>query len=427
MEDRHGIVQHEYENEFEEMELEISDEFEDRGTHGDSEFEGLDELNESSEHLDIVEWEAIMGGSHSYRCEVLDNFPFDSSTLTFTHLQQLRAIATKIRRGLYGVHPIRSLSLIGHTDPAGSASYNRRLGVRRAAHVANELRRIMDSKKPGISKHIRITIGSKGETKPVSKYPARNRRVEICFLKSPPMNRLRVIPPDHSICGVPRKQRELEYETEFEVPPKKPASAATVQSRLCYYQDHSNTSHRNHFRCQAVRWASRISAIAEPDPHVCRKKIGATRYNTGADLIARIRAAAKCTKRPVSLIHVFSHSGSYGVFGTTMGSAGLYYGKLDASSRSSGGRTVNDIPLTNLSSNVVFVLHGCNTAEGPDSFAQALYRHLAKTLKNPKVYGHYNSGCAGRDNSWREFSRAAPTGRRRTSIAPYYSGKGCCS
>jgi hypothetical protein len=73
----------------------------------------------------------------------------------------------------------------------------------------------------------------------------------------------------------------------------------------------------------------------------------------------------------------------------------------------------------------MFVLHGCNTAAGSDNFARALYTHLASTLKDPKVYGHVDSGCASRNNNWREYSNRHPTGRN-LAANPHYTSVGCC-
>ena len=158
-------------------------------------------------------------------------------------------------------------------------------------------------------------------------------------------------------------------------------------------------------------------------PAACRRNP----YDTGADIIQAIENARTCTGTAVNVVHIFSHSGSYGVFGTlSSGSVGLYRGGVDADSRSRGARAISDIPTTPFSDNVVIVLHGCNAAAGENSFAQTLFEHLVSSLKNPIVFGHPNSGCAGRDNSWREFSKRSPKGAARKSIAPHYSGDGCC-
>jgi hypothetical protein len=86
------------------------------------------------------------------------------------------------------------------------------------------------------------------------------------------------------------------------------------------------------------------------------------------------------------------------------------------------------VPTASLSENVVIVLHGCNTASGDDNFARALYQHLARTLRNPRVFGHPNSGCASRNNSWREYSNRSPncTVGLKTLSPTIYKDVGCC-
>jgi hypothetical protein len=127
-------------------------------------------------------------------------------------------------------------------------------------------------------------------------------------------------------------------------------------------------------------------------------------------------------------VHIFSHSGPHGIAGRALADRlGLYQDGVDAAARARGARTIADVPINVFSDNVVIVLHGCRTADGADSFAQALFERLATQLRSPTVFAHPNRGCCGRDNSWREFSRAAPAGRARRSIAPHYSGKGCCT
>jgi peptidoglycan hydrolase-like protein with peptidoglycan-binding domain/subtilisin family serine protease len=239
----------------------------------------------------------------------------------------------------------------------------------------------------------------------------------------------RINPPDTATCGVPaRPAQELEAELDAELSALLEAPAQpTVRARLSLFQNSSISSHRNHFQCQAVRTARRLRAYADPRSDACTpRRVGATAYDTGMDIITAISAAHRCMGRRLEAIHIFGHSGSHGVFGTTLGTAGLYV-NVDPSSRTDGGREVADVPVDALADDVVMVLHGCNLAAGTDNFARALYNHLATTLSNPRVYGHHNGGCAGRDNSWREYSNRHPTGRNVRSIAPHYSGDGCCS
>jgi len=50
---------------------------------------------------------------------------------------------------------------------------------------------------------------------------------------------------------------------------------------------------------------------------------------------------------------------------------------------------------------------------------------LAGSLTNPRVYGHYNLGCAGRDNSWCLYSKTNPKGRANSR--PDYKDPGGCT
>ena len=356
--------------------------------------------------------------------EVLDNFQFDRTALSPTlHVPKIAALAARIVRSNGA---IRSVLIAGHTDPAGDDNYNFDLARRRALEVASELCRALERIRPGIAGSIRFNVTSCGErqTKPT---PGQSRRVEIFYAPSGPGR----APPDHDRCGVPSLSPRQEIGLEAETTQLRQAAQRrrTAQSRLSLFQNASNSSHRNHFECQAVRQATRMAAIASPDAANCQRRVGATPYDTGANIIAAIEAARTCTGSLVNTIHIFSHSGSHGVFGSASGgSVGLYRDdSVSADQRAAGARSVADIPLTPLAQNVVVVLHGCNTANGDASFALALFQRLRTSLNNPRVFAHANGGCCGRDNSWREFSTRAPAGRVVRTIAPHYQGDGCCS
>jgi peptidoglycan hydrolase-like protein with peptidoglycan-binding domain len=238
-------------------------------------------------------------------------------------------------------------------------------------------------------------------------------------------------PPDTAGCGVPERpaaefEAELDLELEMLDETRRTAIPA-VRPALSLFQNSSITSHRNHFHNQASRIARMLKAYANPRVDQCTpRRVGPTPFDTGADIIAAISAANACLKRPVSALHIVGHSGSYGAFGATMGSDGLYR-EVDPADRVTGARAIPDIPVNALANDVVVVLHGCNQGAGPDSFAELLYRHLAATLTAPLVFAHHNAGCAGRDNSWRRFDSKSPGGRAVRSIAPHYSGRGSCS
>lgn len=235
-------------------------------------------------------------------------------------------------------------------------------------------------------------------------------------------------PPDpQTSCAVP--QRSTSSELEIFTPVGFELSSVRPNARLCLYQYANNSSHRNHFSCQATRWARAIRAIAAPASSPCQQNVGQSSYNTGADIISAIQSSSTCLGLPIETVHIFGHSGTYGFFGTDpFGAVGLYNTFVDSTSRSNGGRTISDIPTLSLSNNVVFYLHGCSTAEGASNFGKSLYDHLVADLDNPIVFGHYNGGCAGRDNSWKRYSVSTPNGTLiRGGILGRFGVRNCCS
>lgn len=345
-------------------------------------------------------------GGRGARCEVLFGFGFDSDRLKPQHRRQIAALARRIAADR-AVH----IRVIGHTDPVGNDAYNLDLGRRRAVQAASALRHSLDQLRTGLGRRLNLTVHSRGEREPIPGDAARSRRVEICYAPA---------------CGVPQRTVLSELALEAEVEELEHETVrATVRTRLCLFQNSSNSSHRNHFRCGALRQARRIGAFAVPTTAGCARRVGATAYDTGADVIAAVERVHRCLGRPVDTVHIFGHSSSNGLFGTTLGRAGLYKTGTSGIDRSDGARTVTDIPTKSLAPNVVFILHGCNQAADSDNFARDLYRHLAASLANPRVYGHYNGGCASRNNSWREYSKRHPTGRNVSSAAGYTS-VGCC-
>lgn len=235
-------------------------------------------------------------------------------------------------------------------------------------------------------------------------------------------------PPDpQTSCAVPHRSVSSEMEM-FETLDFETSTPTRPNARLCLYQNAGNSSHRNHFSCQATRWARAIRAIAATTASPCRPRVGDSAYDTGAGIISAIQSANMCLGLPIDTIHIFGHSGNHGFFGTTFGALGLYSTPIDAASRGGGARTVGDIPTLALSNNAVFYLHGCNTAEGTNNFAKSLYDHLAVSLTNPIVFGHYNGGCAGRDNSWKRYSNTSPNGTLiRGGILGGFGVRNCCS
>jgi outer membrane protein OmpA-like peptidoglycan-associated protein len=373
----------------------------------------------------------------------LRHFRFDQSSLVrdpargIDHIAEIRALAKQAVQSWSTPRPIVALELRGHTDARGADRYNVPLGLRRARTVEQALRAAIRQEslragKPAIAARIHITVSSAGEREPIADNRtdagrSLNRRVDINARHGGVRPTPRRIPPDTDGCGGPacvcpaRRESELEG-AEFERP-------RTVRPlpRLSFFQNATKASHRNHFECGASTQARRMLAIANPTGADCAARVGATQYDTGADIINAIERARQCLGQRVQTVHIFSHSGEHGIFGLAGVTVGLYRDEPDAGSRRDGARRVTDLPAAALAEDVVIVLHGCNTAAGTDSIAMAIYRHLSASLRNPRVFGHHNSGCASRDNSWREFSNASPTGARRlTTLAPHYKDAGCC-
>jgi len=378
----------------------------------------------------------------------LDNFIFGDWKLRNDgirkHSAQVKAIATEIRNRAARRRPVPTVCIVGRTDVVGAQNFNYKLGLDRAKSVKAALCKELGA----YANNMTFAVSSLGEMDPTptgssAAARARNRRVDVHLLSERTAGercapvRGRRPPPDSTTCGFPvasaQREQEIAHELEqFEQPA--PARRGRVQPKLCLYQQASNTSHRNHFHHQALGTARRIGAIGSPNASACNPQIGATPYSTGADIINAIRAAWQCAgKRAIQSVHIFGHSGSSGVYGSTGGTAGLYQNSysLDAASRSAGARTISDIPTDILANDVIFVLHGCNQAYGcnaqgdDDNFAQSLLEHLSGALTNPRVYGHYNTGCAGRDNSWCLYSKTIPKGRANSR--PDYTDPGGCA
>lgn len=277
------------------------------------------------------------------------------------------------------------------------------------------------------------------------------RGERMCFARiwipAPPQ------PRDDSSCGVPWRAAPAEtgrepvngnLEQARRTTPPQPRPAVrpriAVRSALCLFQDHGNPKVRAHYKCGAERQAKQIGAIVSPSAVNCRPRVGPTPYKTGGDIIKAINATYRCLRKPVELIHIFGHGVPDGIPGVVKGRYfGLYkksYPLVEATNkqgrkteRDRGGRTVSDVPTEPLSDNVVLILHGCNLANiaaGKDNFARSLYQRLAGSLSNPKVYAHYDRGCASRNKSWRVYSKDYPAGYN-VATNPYYpSSVRCC-
>lgn len=115
---------------------------------------------------------------------VLDRFQFDKHSLSKSNRDKVKLLARHVDASWRTFQPIRTIRLVGHTDPTGNKDYNLRLGLRRAVEVQGSLISAIESLKPGLMKQVNIMVDSQGETVPVASNRtregrARNRRVEV--------------------------------------------------------------------------------------------------------------------------------------------------------------------------------------------------------------------------------------------------------
>ena len=352
----------------------------------------------------------------------LDDFVFDRTQLPAKHRNALADIARCVLASHRTRSPIKTLLVVGHTDPVGTDDYNSSLGQRRADDTKKRLVEALENIQPGSSRRVMINTTSRGEKEAVAGSPSRSRRVNIT------VNRTRIPKPPSRIpsdpqngCGVPNRASSNSseiYQLE-EVGARQQVSFRPV---LSLFQNHREA--RNHFHCSAVR----IDAINPGSSGRCRSQKGPVPYDTGSDIVNAITRASRCLNKPVEVVHIFSHSGDDGVYGRSSGKLGLYKYNPSTSNRRRGARSVRDIPRNLLSQNVVFIFHGCNTAHGTDNIARSLYEHLSKELRSPTVFGHPSSVCAGQDNNWREYSNRSKTGQITLKRVPNYDARRsrCC-
>ena len=115
--------------------------------------------------------------------EIISNFQFDRDTLLPSHQAQIKKVARCVVASQRSTNLVRSLRLVGHTDPAGPDAYNLALGRRRAERVQHHLKQQIEALAPGLSGKIRFVVESLGERKPTGKGVIHDRRVEIFLLR----------------------------------------------------------------------------------------------------------------------------------------------------------------------------------------------------------------------------------------------------
>lgn len=280
-------------------------------------------------------------------------------------------------------------------------------------------------------------------------------------------------------CGVPRLARRaqtMESKTGTCPPLKscKPPAAKCVpvdlrRPKLCLHLlPENDCDGRALFFGMADRWAG-LSGAMNLDVPPARAAIP---FRGGDDIVAILNVAgANLAPKKIAEVHLFGHMFVEGILGATDDFDGLYRDRvvefrsadLDACVKQratercgrrlhckvtrfpldlkGGAATVADIPLEPLADDVVFVLHGCNTASTDpcrvvssrrENFAAALCRHLGARLHSAKVYGHSTSTCAGANRTWVEYSAGrcgSPKVVTRVATRPVYHDLGnlCCT
>jgi hypothetical protein len=234
--------------------------------------------------------------------------------------------------------------------------------------------------------------------------------------------------PEKNDCGIPSRDNEF---IESELPRKKIQNSKKPAPKpyLSFYQE-TEKGKKGHFHCQAYRLAKKISAIQSTSAMASNsiKKIDATPYQTGRDIVVSIENAQKIIGEKIELIHFFGHGHRTRISGNFLVD-GLY--SSDDPERKKEyqdlpeGRKISSIPFEALSENVVVIIHNCSCAAGESNLAKELFNYLRKHLDKPSVFGHFNQGCAGRNNSWKEYSTYYPEGRILSKLKNYEEG-GCC-
>src|SRR5690606_14618966 len=114
---------------------------------------------------------------------VLDRFAFDSDALPAHHAPKIAELARRIVSSQGTSRPIRSVRVVGFTDPSGSETYNLQLGERRARRVADALRAQIQTLSSTAAKDITIVTESRGESQTRAD-PAASRRVEVFLVEA---------------------------------------------------------------------------------------------------------------------------------------------------------------------------------------------------------------------------------------------------
>lgn len=118
----------------------------------------------------------------------LRGFAFDKSTLTPEHERTIEWLAWEVLHSLHSRSKVTRIVIDGHTDPVGTATYNKGLGLRRANTVTERLKQLINegagNLPAGSVDQIQYEVRSFGEERPISRrIQALNRRVEITLFR----------------------------------------------------------------------------------------------------------------------------------------------------------------------------------------------------------------------------------------------------
>jgi outer membrane protein OmpA-like peptidoglycan-associated protein len=136
------------------------------------------------EDVDSVS-EALPAGQTASPCDIaktsetLDQFAHDSSTLTAAHRTTVGTLADCLLALRGGSRPIRTVDIVGFTDPTGTAAHNQGLGQRRAEAIRNALVAALNSRTAGSAASFVFRLRSVGATQQIPGGDPVNRRVEV--------------------------------------------------------------------------------------------------------------------------------------------------------------------------------------------------------------------------------------------------------
>jgi OmpA family len=112
---------------------------------------------------------------------ILDDFDLNKADLKQSHKNKIDQLAQQIVDSWKpaSTRPALGVSVVGHTDEAGSVAYNLDLGRRRAEKVLGRLTGLIINGDIDLYQRMTWSRTSKGEASRRSSVPAQNRRVEI--------------------------------------------------------------------------------------------------------------------------------------------------------------------------------------------------------------------------------------------------------